>query len=306
MEGIEKENLLKKLDSPSHESLVYIGYFKPKSQRELDMWVYNNHPANITPLIDARVKLSENGWVSPVQGFTGLRKIPQKSSPAPFIEYLRKLSKERPSSRGDEFRLTEDELKYIEGLIDSDFFRETFFGDKFFETRCGIHRSRIYRDEKGKMKVKSALEIIKYSLFSIAIQSICLFDDSFNVRKLYVKNIQDIINRYSKFDNFLTEHLANIQKKNLKDFLLKNPKMKDAVYCFETSSQDKYYLENVVFNGLFLCLPVKLALKIIAVSTPRPLLSFVTVYYGTMHLKYFPGFSWGTPELAIIPEVGVT
>lgn len=302
MKAIDTNQILKKLDSHSYESLVYIGYFEPKSQNELEKWVYNGHPANITPLINARVKLSEKKWVTPVQGYTGLRNIPQKSSPAPFIEYIRKLSHERPSTRGNEFRLTEDELRYIEWLIDSDFFRKTFFSKEFFETCSGIHRSRIHRDETTeKIEVRSAFEIIKYSLFAIAVQSICLFEDSFNVRGLYVKNIQDIMNRYNKGDNFLTEHFANIQKRNLKDFLLKNPRMKNVIHYFE-NPQDKYYLENVVFNGLFLCLPVKLALKIIAVSTPSPLLSFVISYYGTINLK----FSWGTPELANIPEAGVT
>lgn len=288
----EKNKMMEKLDSDTYESVVYIGYYAPKSQKQLENFLYRK-PANISPLIKARKKLSEMKWLSPLPDFTGLRNIPQKSSPAPFMEYLRRLSKERISTRGDDFRLTEDDLKYIEMLIDSDFFRNSFFSDYFFETCYGIHRSRIHRDSKGKIEVDSAFYIMKNALNAVTIQSICLYDKNFGFRDLYIQRIQDVMSRYKKFDDFLDNHFSAIRKKKLEEIMLKNPKLKPIFSNIENDPQKSYYYENVVFNGFFLIIPIKLALKIISVISPSDLLSFVVQYYDF-------GIRWHTPELSTI------
>lgn len=282
MAATEKlDKMLNKLDSPSYESLVYIGYFNPKSQSELETWVYK-HPANITPLIDARKKLSENGWISPVQGFTGLNKIPQKSSPAPFIKYLENQSRNRASLKGSERLLTNKELKYIEMFIDSDFFRETFFNQWFFDNCGGFHRSIVTRDFKNeRILVSSAIRYMSLMLQVVVDYSFFLQTDFYD----YFKNIDDVMDNYSNFNEFLAEHFSHIQKSGLSNYITHDQRIKSIIEEFSESEQVKYCLDKVVFSGLFLIFPPALTDKLCAVLLTSDFFSMFYHFFHTMSDK---------------------
>lgn len=289
-----KEKMMERLDSDTYEALVYIGYYLPKSQRELEKMIFSpKKKVNITPLIRARKKLSELGWLSEVTSHE-LRGRHHKSLPEPFIAYLKKISDERESTKGDEFRLTSVDMKYIEMLMSSEYIRQNFFSEQFFEMCYAVHRSRIKRNLEGKLVVESAFYIIEKILLIIAFHAIQLQDEDYKIRDLYISKISNVIDNYKNFDDFLKKHFEKFEKLNLKEHLLKNPKMDKLRTKLETNEESKYLYNHIVFNGLFLLLPLKLALKIIAIVIPSPVLSSLDDYKSDVPVLWF------TPELSNI------
>lgn len=271
-----KEKTLEDLNRDSYESLVYIGYFMPKSQKELEHLIYSN-PANITPLINARNKLVNLKWLSPIKDYAGLKNIPLKSSPKMFIEYLTACSMERVSLIGKERQFTEDELEYVKMFLDSDFFRETFFSEYFFKNCTGMHRNCVFFGDR--MHVESAIRYMRLMLQAVVIQSFFLYQD---FGESYIKDVETITRDYSTFDGFLRKFFSNIQDGDLSIRIAQNQKINGTLKSLGRDEQVVYYFEKIVLNGLFLVFPFDLTQKLLSILLSGDLFSLFSIYFYDM------------------------
>lgn len=277
---------LEKLESDSTDSLAYIGYYLPKTQSELGKLVMQRADStkssakmNINTLMEVRIRLLKTGYLNQMIATHRLNSILLKSSPLPFIEYLKNLSDNRTkiSMKGSKRQLTKKELKYVEMFIDSDFFRNTFFSGWFFDNCPGLHRGVVQRNEKERLFVTDAMRYMSLMLQSVAIQSFFLHPD---FEQNYVKNIDEIMKNYPNFDDFLNQHFTQVQQSGLEKRISENEKIKLTLIDLGSDEQVKYSFDNIVNNGLFLIFPYELTEKLCAILLSSDLLSLFVVYFN--------------------------
>lgn len=213
--------------------------------------------ANITLLIKARKKMIEDGFIEPLKNNYSLKNVYHRSDPAPYIVFIEQKINTRYTTVPAEHRISNIELNYIEFLIDSDYFRRTFFNNRVFTEYGAFGRSMIEIDSE-KSPVKSAFQYISNILGHIAIPSYYLVDV---FGKDYVKKIdmEDILKNHASFDDFYPYFLNKQKIKTIRT----NEAVKDAFNYLGDVEQERYYFDNVIYKGIFFTIPFDLANKIL-------------------------------------------
>nr|WP_321497484.1 hypothetical protein [uncultured Methanolobus sp.] len=262
--------LEEKLKSNSIESLLYIATMEPKTQTEAIELIYGKKNINSNPVKKAREKLILEGAL--ILG-EGISKVPLKAQIDPFLEYLLKISQMRKTSKPNEHRLDETDIKYLKLVLDSDFFRSIFFNQYFIDNAFGVHRGAMSH-ENGKLSINGgAFGYIELALTSILFHSRILYTD-FN--DLYIKDIKEIVNNYTDSNRFVNNFLSNIDAE-FYDEMIDHDIISVAIersaidynpslYFTHKYTEDdsfQYFIDKTVFNGLYLLFPIELIKKIL-------------------------------------------
>jgi hypothetical protein len=149
------------------ESLIYLSFYKPKTQKEATEFIYGKgQKVNLAPIINARRKLLNAGYLEVnTQGL--LRNIPIKSVPTPVVEYVSDVLERRQfySKTKVTGKLTNDQEKALYMILDSEWFRDLFSVD-LTTVSHGFYR------ENEKIILKSnALKIIAETLTEICLMA---------------------------------------------------------------------------------------------------------------------------------------
>ncbi len=140
----------------------------------------------------------------------------------------------------EEHRISDIELNYIEFLIDSIYFRRTFFNNRVFTEYDAFGRDALVI-EKNKFIAKSAFQYISNMLGSIAIPSYYLVDvfGKYYVRK---SDIENVLKTYHSFDNFYQEFINKINDLNIRS----NESVVDAFNYLGDVEQERSQIPNTL------------------------------------------------------------
>ncbi len=260
------------LTKNSMESLVYLVFFKPRMQIEGVRLIYGKPKPNIQPIIRARKYLYNAGYIEISNDPQDLRNIVLKSKPEPFINYvIDKLKKRSVSAKRklEKYYLTEDEKRILFLILDSNWFRNTFFSKSYILS----HYNREFnKDKNGKLFVTSAFVYLAYTIERICVLSY-IFKSFF---KDLVPNNDDIIS-FNSFDTFI-KYWARLKfNKKLRSFLDKilpeaELRLGYSINPFSRKLPPKKIRKELLYekvlrhDNVALCFPFELSKKLMSIG----------------------------------------
>lgn len=300
-------NQINKLEYNTIESLLYVGYYKQKAQNDLIKFISNGKKINLSPYTKCRERMHKSGDLAHDPNFQSLRNIPFKTSSQAFIDYLNTKSQERETTKGDKHKLTLKDLDYVKFIVDSDYFRDTFFSEWFFKNGYGTHRHIIRKNQKGRYEVDNAMQYMEIVLSAIILQSMHLYKD---FKVYYVTDQDRILKNYNSFDSFLESHFEKLCDSGLHQCIKDSTKINNALkylgvsdsdLCYSTNDSrivkealdclgvhdngldkdegcEEYIYKNIVFNGVFTAIPRELILKLGMLLDYGSLLTYAISY----------------------------
>src|SRR3989338_4566796 len=128
--GRPRSEAIKALLAHSTESILYIVYYFPKTQRDAVEIIYQKPTEEVAqnPIIKARNKLVKIKALEATD-ISNMKRIQWKSNVDPLIEYIKSKfdEKRKESTYPKSYELSTDDIAFLRKFFYSNWFRSTFF-----------------------------------------------------------------------------------------------------------------------------------------------------------------------------------
>ncbi|MEI6294036.1 MAG: hypothetical protein WCP36_10150 [Methanomicrobiales archaeon] len=196
-----EECSLDALENDRIRSNAYVAFFTQKTQADANRFIYGVQggglsPSNPGPLIDARMELSEKGYIHRMN--EGLRNVPFRSSVGPIINSIHSDIKRSGSYFDLDSEKGKVSIRALTKVLDSEWFRQFFSYHAIHNPYPGKNKGEFYSGYAG-------LRLTPYEFADKSYNAV----EVWYIKKLFLELIAEI-GTYSYYLNSFIEKNADV------------------------------------------------------------------------------------------------